>query len=498
MTRKPKPAAKPAMPKGLTTTSNGKAWRWKPEPYRLRPDGWQSVTFKSPDGSYMTLGQAIDAAAEINALVDDWYERGLSPVGRWAIAAPADTRPKVALSAKPDAIGKLIDEWLGVKDPVTKKWTGGTVKFNELKPRTQADYRNRMHRFVETLAGHAAPPHRKKLPIGVLEHEIRLYDADMEATRNSSVKILLARDDEETPPLQQVYYDQIFSGAELGEAMTHNAKAVITTAHIWLEWVVKKKRVLPYNPASAVECKTPPGRVVIWYEDERQAMLKAADIMGWKSIAFGARLSRELSWSRGDIVALKLGQFREDIKYVKGQPPRRVVRVEGSRLKTDNRTFTTLTQEGIALYDEIIAWHKARLPGVTLLPSQPMLVVDAVAGRNDQGAVGKAWSEDYFTHIFREVCNFAAGILGRPVDKRFADLRDSAITEMNEAGLTRHHKQSRSQHSLESIDQMDQKHYGLTTTAISDEAAELLDAYRALKAESQGEVDPERTQKELK
>lgn len=486
--------AKTDFPKGFNRRSDS-VFRWVPEPYRLRPDGWKAVTFKHPDGRYFTMGEAVDACAAINRLVDDWYDRGVRPTGRWAHLAPDNLAP--AVKEAPDAIGKLIDEWMGARDPQTGKWSEGCKTFNRLGARTQADYRNRMGRLLETLAGHAAPPHRKALPADVMAAEQARYARDIAATRAESIRALLPIDGEETPPLQQAYEDLLAAGDTLGLKMTHGAKSVITITHAWLEWVVKVKRKLPYNPAGSVQCATPQGRVVIWPDNHYQAVLDAANAMGWRSIAFAMRLSREMSWAQGDVLALTLAQVHDGVRYDTAEP-RRVVRIEGARLKTGNRTFTTLTQEGVDLLDEILNWRRETAgEGVALLPNQPLLIVDRIDG--SKFAAGKAWGMDYFRHRFAEVRARAAEKIGEPISERFADLRDTAITEMNEAGLSKHHKQSRNQHSLESIDALDQKHYGLTTHAISDEAADLIDRHRARKAayadRRPGEVSTKRRQK---
>ncbi|WP_303832300.1 hypothetical protein [Asticcacaulis taihuensis] len=484
MTKKTKPprASAPALPKGFTKGSAPNSFRWVPEPYRLRPDGWKSITFKHPDGRYLSMGEAIDACAAINRLVDDWYDHGLAPAGQWASVAPLGAKPRVITTQKPDAIGRLIDDWqashsFNFKKNHTPK-AEGTKRF----------YKDCILRLVETVAGHPYPPHRQDLPAEIREAEIARYNQDMAETRAYSVKVLLKKAEDKVGPIQQAYYDLLDAGREIGSPMITLAKNVVVTAHVFFEWCILEGH-LEVNPAARVRCQEPQGRVAIWEDDERQAMLAAALATGWKSIHFAARLSQELSWGRGDILALTLGQFREDVKYIKGQPPKRVVRVEGARLKTGNRTFTTLTQAGIELYDELLAWHRERLgKGIELLGTMPAIVVDDF-GPYRPGAGGR-WTENYFTYRFRQVRAAASDTLGRPILKYFSDLRDSAITEMNEAGLTRHHKQSRNQHTLESIDKLDQKHYGMTTLAISDEAAELLDTLRARKREHESEVNP--------
>ena len=85
--------------------------------------------------------------------------------------------------------------------------------------------------------------------------------------------------------------------------------------------------------------------------------------------------------------------------------------------------------------------------------------------------------------IMLEIKGEAARRLGiKKLDKTFQDLRDTAFTEMKEAGFDKHQIASRTQQSPASIDRLDQKHYGITTTAISDDAADLLDRARSRKS----------------
>ena len=445
----PRPkSVKAALPAGLDL-SRPTAPRWLAPP-RLRKLGFKtSVALKHKDGRYMTEGEAFDAAKAINQMIAD-LEAGL-PIRKHAWSHIAPDAPKAAPQSA-TSIGALIDEYKASK------------KFKAKAATTQSNYSGALHRLMETIAGFPGgdPAMDKSLPASQRIAQHQQYD-DAMATAKATDIIELCTDDK---PLQ-VYYDDLAEqiNPDTGHPQVHNANAVLAVTSAWLTWVSKQtvngRRPIPFNPARDVEKQATRGRVVIWEDGEIERVIAAARAGGWTSVAFAVELALELSWSQCDILNLKWGQLRPGH------------RVRGERSKTGNLVHTSLTEIGKDLFERMRAHYKAAHGNnIEPAPDAPILVADDIAGRFSRGAAGKPWKPGNFKHRFIDIKRSCSP----PIEKTFQDLRDTAITRMKEAGLTDHEIQSRSQHSLQQIRNILDKHYGLTTLEIADDAAEKLNA----------------------
>ena len=483
-------SSKSEKPEGLNLTRPDQP-RWTASP-RLRDLGFKpSLPLKRPNGDYMTRGEAWDAVEAINGMVAD-FKAGISiATNRWSFLAPAQTA--LAPVASTRSIGALIDLFVGVPadgvngepDPKdASQWTQRPAdEFRDLERESRRQYRSRLKRLVEALAdqvnGH---PGTHALPPSAKLEAIDRYERAIAATRALDISELLTDDQ----PLKTVYRDlrdQI--NPDTGKQQIRNANSVMANTQSWLSWVMDQKvngrAIIPFNPALAVKRAENPGRKNVWPEYIRKLFDSQAVAMGWVSIMYMRRMASELSWNQQDIIALTYGQFVAGTSYDENGLPYDVVRVVGGRKKTQVETSTTLTDDGLALFHQVKAdWHRKFGDNVEPSSLTPLFVVDAIPDQRDGGAVGKPWNSAYFQHKVIEIkaaCN--PPIKGYT----FQDLRDSAFTEMKEAGMDNHQIQSRTQHaSTESVAQLDAKHYGVTTWEISDQAARSLNKLRRMKA----------------
>ncbi len=456
-----------ALPRGLTQHHSNGSWRWTPTPER-RAQGWVSTTFKNADGTRMTLGQAVDAACAINALIDDLAE-GIPIHGRpWAHLAPADAVPDIPL-ASPRSIGALMDAFLA------------SDKFKTLGAASQRGYKTFLGRLLDGLAKEIdGDPRRQKLPPSAMAQAAKRYDAAVAFARACDISELLTDD----LPLQD-RYDALRKAINprTGLPMTHLANAVMTHASGWLTWCCKHKvngrLVIPFNPALSIERKPSPGRVNPWPAETFERLCTRGRDMGWHSVIDAALMAAELSWSQADILALTYRQFIAGVAYDDDGTAYEVVRVQGRRGKTLVMTHTTLTERGLALFQDIRNRWRTAAGGDNIepAPDTPLFVVDAAPDRDSHGAVGKAWNADYFRHVFADIKQACEP----PITAyTFADLRDTAFTECKTGGLDDHMIQSRSQHaSTKSVQQMGAKHYGAVSLETSDAAARQLNTLHA-------------------
>ncbi len=463
-------SAKATLPAGLDL-SRPHAPRWVASP-RLRGLGFKtSIALKRPCGDYMSQGEAFDAALAINRMVDD-FEAGLSIAGdHWRHLAPAHSGQPALASAR--SIGGLIDTFLV------------SEKFNGLEAATRKDYKSRLNRLVEALAmEYDGDPARSDLPPSAKAAAVARYTAKIRLVRDMDIMELLTDDN----PLKD-RYDALrrMVNPRTGHPMITNANSVLRYTQGWLTWVMDQKangrRLIPFNPAvaSLVPRTASPGRVNPWPKAELDRLDARGLELGWHSVIEARRMAAELSWSQNDILALRYRQFVTGSAYDDQGRPYTVTRVLGTRSKTGVFTSTTLTDTGDALFKAIKErWQTANGgPNIEPAPDTHLFVVDDIPGRIDKGTVGKPWPSAYFQHVFIDIKQACTPPI---TGYTFQDLRDTAFTEMKEAGMDDHAIQSRTQHaSTESVQRLGAKHYGKVTLETSDAAARKLNALRERK-----------------
>jgi integrase len=230
--------------------------------------------------------------------------------------------------------------------------------------------------------------------------------------------------------------------AERGRAMAKGAIAVLSAAYSWGELAVGWE--LPGNPCLRLKLPSPDARVVIYGEGEISALVATADAMGLASIGDAIMLGLFCGQRQGDILALvdQGGSNRtiaerasegEALRFVQG--------------KTGARVAVFAAPELVARLADAERRRKAR--NVTIVGDV------AVVLREETGA---AWDGDPFRKAFAAVRAEASKSLPTIADKKFLDLRDTAVTWLARAGCTIPEICSMSGHSLQSATTI-LKHY---------------------------------------
>ena len=398
--------------------------RWVPSPTR-RQAGWKATDLRDAWGHFLALGPAIERAAAIAKGVEAWAAGDPVPADLAAIApAGATAVGKAKGGGHPRAIRTLLDKYYA------------SLKFRRLGERTQADYKNKISRFLGLARGKVPEAKFYALPVDVL-----LPPAFGEA----GVDVLA-----ET-------YDLLRETA--GDSMAAGCLACVSA---WMGYLVKRERVWPTNPAAGVERETPEGRIVVYEWPEILALVTAAEARGLASIADAIVLAVDLSWSQQDLLALKWDQISA------GDTPR----VKHRRIKTGNAGNPPLLPLGRGRLEAIHArWKDAKVRPL----HNHVLVCELT---------GKPWSADTFRHYFAEIRaavadqdRKATGVEPPIAGKQFRDFRDTAITYCYEAGLEIPEICSRTMHAPTRAQAVIEKHYGAISSAMADRGAAKLEAY---------------------
>lgn len=400
----------------------GFAWRegrprWIPSPSR-RAAGWTATDLKDAWDRWMPEGAAIDRARAIAEAVDAWAVGAPVPASLAAIAPKGATAAgRSAKAADPRAIQTLLDAYYA------------SPKFAKLGARTQADYRVKIERFLGAVRGKMDRARFMAMPVDAL-----LPPAFGEGGED------VLTDAYET--LQK----------EAGASM---AAGCLASLSAWMGWLVKRKRIWATNPATTVERETPEGRIVVFEWPEILALVQAAEARGLTSIADAIVLAVDLSWSQQDLLSITWDQISA------GDAPR----VRHRRIKTGNAGNPPLLPLGRGRLEAIRArWHGQKVRPIHVLVCE---------------LTGRPWSADTFRHHFAEIRAEAAKTPGLEAvaTKQFRDLRDTAITYCQEAGLDIPEICSRTLHSPTRAQAVIEKHYGAVGSAAADRGAAKLEAY---------------------
>jgi hypothetical protein len=403
----------------------GFAWRggrprWIPSPTR-RKAGWRALDLKDAWGRWLAKGEAIARAEEIAGAVAAWAAgEAVTP----ALAAIAPKGAELAgrqAGAGAASIGALIDAFLADPMPRTRA----------LAPKTLADYKSKLGRLVALMA-----ESQRKTP---------------ELLRSLNVAVLMP-----PPPgcgdpfLLDDGYRLMRTAA--GEHMAHGA---MLAASAWLSWVVRRKRLLPFNPCDHVARAQPAGRIVVYDWPELRLLAAAAEHLGHASIADAIVLGIDLSWSQQDLLGLAWPQISAD------------GHVAIRRIKT-----------GVLGNPPLLAIGRARLEAIRRRQGKegevasigPVILCERT---------GQAWSASDFQKRFAEVRAIAASHAPALAAKQFRDLRDTAITFAGEAALDAEDIATRSAHAAAGGSKVMARHYLGLTQRRADAAAEKLDAWLA-------------------
>jgi integrase len=419
--------------------------RWIPSP-TLRKAGWKGHDLRDGAGQWLARGPSIDKAEQIVREVAAW--RAGQPVsGAFAAIAPpgAVLGPGAASGGPGDpfALGTLADAFL---EEIEKTRSKGTHR----------DYRGKLTRLIDALAGYAKLPDRK--------------DAKGQAARAAAVAELRAMPIFAFAPYEGpkgMVDDWTWAYRQLKEhAGINQAYGVFATASAFLTWVNRyKTRKVPgkgQSWASAVERETPAGRVRPLTWEEVQALYRTADRLGEYSIADAVVLAFAIGWSEADVLNLSWPRVVDGRAHT-GQ---------AGRIKTGRVGGTPILDIGLAR----LALIKERQAKLGAKPTHVIWGEPSDKRRN-----GGRWASDTFRHKFAAVRAEAVKDLASLADVTFADLRDTQFTLMIEAGLTDEMKSSRTLQSLKNIATLSDNNYGQIGVEVADQGAALMNALLARK-----------------
>ena len=270
------------------------------------------------------------------------------------------------------------------------------------------------------------------------------------------------------------FYDSLVEGR--GLVMANRTVAALAmameVARADLEWIT-------HNRAARLETAPEPGRLVMWTPEETATFIACADWMGMEDIADAHIIALMTAQRRGDVLALPELAAEHGIYRVTQAKTGRVAYVPETRLLTARLKLAR-------------ARKTERWPGVTYRH-------EIISTRT-----GAPFARDgsTFTHEYRMVRAVASGLqdvldaafpIGVPPerltmrnrpftpmpsiwDKRFADLRDTAVTLLYEAtGGDKAKVANISGHSLSTIDAIIEKHYFVRHAALSRDAGGMLE-----------------------
>lgn len=423
--------------------------RWIPSP-TLRQAGWRGRDLQDPrSGAWLAMGASMDAAGAINQAIGLWKKGQLVPALFADIAPPnACAKPRLTDEQKLErhSVGALIDAWGGAKNKDGSWRVEPSNEFSLLAPRTQVEYRSKLKRLVEALAGYYKP-----LPRDAGERETEAYVSAVREIRALSVKYLQTPEEDEDgdSELYTVYWGL------RKHCGLHQADGVLRTTSAWLEWCKSRKRAIRSNPVTDVDRVTLPGRLRPATWDELKALIEAAERLGYASIADSIILGIDLSWSEIDRLQLTWSQISAEH------------RVRTRRVKTNRPGETPLLDAlGVPRLAKIRA-RQRQLFGETVHPTH-VLICETTR---------QPWGSSHYQVTLAEIRREAAKTVPSAGDVLDKDLRSTAVCVAYEAGLSKIQIAGRTLHSLRQIEEILDKHYGAIGREVSDQGAALLNTY---------------------
>ncbi len=429
--------------------------RWVPSP-TLRKAGWKGHDLKDKRGQWLGRGPSIEAADAIAAAVNGWRAGHLVPAAL-APHAPAGAAEKggAGRTAPGDrlSIGALMSAYVG--DAKAQPPIPPAPEFAALAASTQRDYRGKLKRLVDVLAGYVSPPESgpKSRPGS---NAFADYEAKVAKVRAASIFALEPREDVTgmVDLLHRAYWK---FHAEVGK---HQAHGVLSVTSAWLAWCRERQSRTIHNWAAEIKRETPPGRIRVATWDELKALVRMADAMGKHGVADAMILAVDLGWSEVDVLNLTWDRVRDG----------RALTGADGRQKTGRVGGTPFLSIGL----ERLKVIRARQAALTVSPLKVVhLPRQRAHARRKPGADG-----DFLRKQFAEVrAAVVAKGMASVADLTFADLRDTAFTLGREAGLTDDMTVSRSLQSRKNVKQLADRHYGEISTDIADQGRELLEAH---------------------
>lgn len=445
------------VPAGWTwraTKDGGGRPRWIPSP-ALRTAGWKGRDLKDKHGQWLARGPSIDAADALVGAVTGWRAGQLVPAV-FSASAPAGACDTPGAGAAPKAdrlsLGALVLAWTG--DPKADPVIPPAPEFAKLARATQRDYRGKLKRLLDVLAGYVSETPANTPGSNAWAD----YQAKLALVRAASIYTLEPREDASgmTDLLRAAYWRM---HADVGK---HQAHGVMAVASAWLKWCRETQSRTIQN-WTEFKRETPPGRVRVATWEEFAHLVATADKMGKQGVADAMVLAVATNWSEIDVLRLTWPR-------VKGN---RAITGADGRQKTGVVGSTPILSFGVARLDQIRERHAA-------LKVSPTTIVHLPRQRQ-HAQRGPEADADYLRGQYAEVRAEAAKTLPSVASLLFADLRDTAFTIGREAGLSNAHLAGRTLQTLKSVDQLSQRHYGEITHEIGEQGLDLLETYIATK-----------------
>lgn len=419
--------------------------RWKASP-TLRKTGWRDADLKGPDGAWLARGASIDAAQAIVDGVALWRGGSLVPAALSTVAPPMaceEVGAGLAAPISPMSIGGLMEAYTGVPADAQK---APCKEFAGLKASTQRDYRGKLKRLVDVLAGYTILPARGD------EAAKKEYEAAVAIARGLSIFTLEPEVDADGNLVSDLLYDAYHSLKQ--NVGLNQASGVMATTGAWLSWCRERKNRKIRNWASEVSRETPAGRLHVLTWEEIFALVTAADEMGLPSIGDSVILGVDLSWSQIDRLQLTWDRLVDNRAFTGAEGRQKTGRVGGTPL---------LDALGVPRVVEIRA-RQAKMA------AHPTHVLWCELTNNP-------WKSDHYRHIFADVRTEAAKKVPGVLKATDQDLRDTAITIGRQAGLELDEICSRTLQSRKHVMDLLDRHYGEIGVEIADAGRDRLNAY---------------------
>ncbi|WP_298161084.1 hypothetical protein [Brevundimonas sp.] len=432
----------------------------------LRDAGWKRFDLKDAEGEYLSQGAAIDQAALINDAVGQWREGRSVPMAHaaYAPAGACGDSPTIRRAEDRLSIGALMDAWCGVTAP----FKGGqktivlkppSDKFAELRESTQREYRSKMKRLLDVMAGYVDPPGSD-----ATEAERLAYHRAVAETRSESIFALQADEDDDgvNDPLREIY------SVLRKKAGPNMAVGTLVVTGVWLNWCRAHKTRRIQNWAAEVDRSKPSGRIRVLNWAEIHALIAAAEAMDRPSIADAVILGLDLSWSQADRLALTWNRVTTD-ENGRTRALTRSVLTDGpkaerlGRAKTGRIGGTPFLSIGLTRIAEI----RARQQKMDAHPTHVLWCE----------TTGAPWNASHFRHTFADVRALAAKSVPSVADATDQDLRDTAITFCRRAGLSIDETCARSLQSRRRVLDLWDESYGEIGPEIADGGADRMNEW---------------------
>ena len=390
--------------------------RWNPSP-KLKRHGWRSKVLVDAQGQLLGFEAATKLGREINEAVTgslngvpvpvafiEFYPAAAAPTASGKIALPTPASEK--------SIGYLLDKYLEHGENT------GT-----LSPKTIKDYRLKITATLTAIG--------------------ELRGKSLTAIRACEIDLLKRPGEGSGLPFHLLdAYDHL-----LANKGANWSRSCLTATSAWISWVQFNKSLMAgLNPCLSIKRRTVEGRTVTFEDHEIPFLLDAADWIGMPSIGDAIVLALDLTWAQQDLLALQWNKIDAEAN------------ASGRRIKTNVTMFPRANKAG-----------RIRLAQIRQRQAQWPEAVRPTAENGGHVICSELnyqpWKADYFRHAFALVRDIASadapyGLGNNGLrEKQFRDLRDTAVTMLDELGISDKMIATRSGHQFGSVQRTLGKHY---------------------------------------